>query len=82
MRGSQLNSSMLSTLPAGLHYRSSLIQSRKNSHNRHVSSTATAAVVEPAQLAAIAAEPVVEVAVLAGVGALCAKQGLLPLQGR
>lgn len=42
----------------------------------------TGAVVEPSQLAAIAAEPVVEVAVLAGVGALCAKQGLLPLQGR
>jgi hypothetical protein len=44
--------------------------------------TAGASVVEPAQLAAIAAEPVAEVALLAGVGAVCAKQGLLPLQGR
>lgn len=41
-----------------------------------------AAVVEPAQLVAIAAEPVAEVALLSAAGALCAKQGLLPLQGR
>lgn len=50
---------------------------------RLLKSVASAAVaVEPLQLAAIAAEPVAEVAVLAAVGAVCAQQGLLPLQGR
>lgn len=51
-------------------------------HAKQCIGVATAAVVQPAQLAAIAAEPVTEVAVLAAVGALCAKKGLLPLQGR
>jgi hypothetical protein len=51
-----------------------------NTRDRYV--TASPAVVDPGQLAAIAAEPVAEVAALAGVGALCARQGLLPLQGR
>lgn len=42
----------------------------------------TAAVLQPYQLAAIAAEPVVKVALLSGGGALCAKQGILTLEGR
>ena len=42
----------------------------------------TAAVLQPYQLAAIAAEPVVKVALLSGAGALCAKQGILTLEGR
>lgn len=65
------------------HTTSSSSSKRYHSHtNKQRSSVAAAAVVEPAQLAAIAAEPVAEVAVLAAVGAVCAKQGLLPLQGR
>ncbi|KAF6259145.1 auxin efflux carrier [Scenedesmus sp. NREL 46B-D3] len=42
----------------------------------------TAAVLQPYQLAAIAAEPVVKVALLSGAGALCAKRGILTLEGR
>lgn len=41
-----------------------------------------AAVVEPAQLAALAADPVLEVVLLAGSGAVCAKQGLLSIDSR
>lgn len=48
----------------------------------HTGCRPAAAVVEPGQLAAIAAEPVAEVALLSAAGALSAKQGLLPLQGR
>jgi predicted permease len=39
-------------------------------------------VLQPYQLAAIAAEPVVKVALLSGAGALCAKRGILTLEGR
>lgn len=53
---------------------------RQQSSSRRLNPTA--ALVEPGQLAVIAAEPVAEVALLAGVGAACARQGLLPLQGR
>ena len=51
-------------------------------HRLHMLRSHLTAAVDPGQLAAIAAEPVAEVAVLSGVGALCARQGLLPLQGR
>jgi predicted permease len=39
-------------------------------------------VLQPYQLAAIAAEPVVKVALLSGAGAMCAKHGILTLEGR
>lgn len=40
------------------------------------------AALDPVKLGAIAAEPVVKVALLCGAGAICAKQSILTLQGR
>lgn len=75
-----------SALPSDyLHHRHGSSSSRccrAQQQQQQCRSVSAGAVVEPAQLAAIAAEPVAEVALLAAVGAVCARQGLLPLQGR